>query len=550
MNLLDPVLGRYSPGAVIATIRAFWSIAEAVGGNGTDAMKRQIVTRVRAPLVTLISSCSSELGYSLLKHAEALIDAVPGVFDEEYRQFFVKFNEPTHVKYLKIGILPKLANPENAPDIVAELAECVYDMNVKISRYSVRSMTQVACRDTGGPGCAESIARRLVEMLDLNVPHICSEAATALASVLRKHPSLKSVIAPPLSRSLKYIDEPSGKASIIYLLGECGDSVNMAPYALEKLIDSYDSMDDYTVKIALLSSTMKLFCQRPPEVQAMLGRLLAKATDDVSSQDLHDRALLYYRLLGSGVDLNVLQQVVDTKMALAQGINFSEENDFELRTELMKEFNTLAILFGKTSANFIAEEFQVQFVKQPKEHPLAPGTDSAAPPEPIHVPVIQSTASSAAIAPAPSGDLLDILGLGDSAPPSPTVSSSGPPFSAAVRLTGDEYQSTWGGISDLQSLVTMVPLKRIPSSTEQVEAALAKHNIMTMASGELPTEFKFFLYAQESASNSLMLIQGNLDKQAGEALLVLTVKINGGDGGPLDQTKVDKLTAVLSTALL
>ena len=43
-----------------------------------------------------------------------------------------------------------------------------------------------------------------------------------------------------------------------------------------------------------------------PQVQSMLGRLLAAATNDFTSQDLHDRALLYYRLLtvrGSGLGL-------------------------------------------------------------------------------------------------------------------------------------------------------------------------------------------------------------------------------------------------------
>jgi len=32
----------------------------------------------------------------------------------------------------------------------------------------------------------------------------------------------------------------------------------------------------------------------------MLGNLLANATNDVTSQDLHDRALMYHRLLQAG----------------------------------------------------------------------------------------------------------------------------------------------------------------------------------------------------------------------------------------------------------
>ena len=561
MNLLDPVLGRYSPGAVIATIRAFWSMAESIGGDDTESMKRQIVTRCKAPLVTLISSCSSELGFSLLKHADALIEACPGVFDDEYRQFFIKYNEPTHIKYLKISILPKLANPDNAPDIVAELAECVNDINVKLSRFAVRSMTLIACRDTGGPGCAESIARRLVEMLDLNVSHICSEAATALTSVLRRHPELKEVAAPPLSRCLKYIEESAGKASIVYLLGECGELVNEAPYALEKLIDKYDELTDPNVKIALLSSTMKLFFLRPPEVQNMLGRLLSKATDDVSSQDVHDRALLYYRLLKSGVDATVTKQIINTRTVISSGIKFAEEDNFVLQKELMTEFNTLSIVFGKVSGDFVADEFQVKFVRQPKEHPLessAPTVSATEVTEVNHpagggeVDLLGNPSESAppARAPAPAGDLLDFLGLGDPAPaaaPAPPPVNA-PPFSPSASMTGDEYQSQWGAISDADALVTMIPMPSLPGSTDEVEAKLAKNNIMTMASGELPNEFKFFLYAQETASNGLVLIQGNIDKQSGEPMLLLACKVSGGDG-VLDQKKIDILTAVMSQSL-
>ena len=322
MNLLDPVLRTSNSGAVLATIRAFLAMAN----YASEDISMQVVARVKAPLITHVSSGSPELVYCLLQNVETLVELCPGIFDDEYRQFYVRYHEPTHIKYLKMDILPKLANPDNAPDIVAELAECVADANDTMSRLAVRSMARIACRDVGGPGCAESICRRLVELLDLNVPHICSEAATALTHIVRKHPSLKTVVAPPLPRTLKYVTESSGKASVIYLLGECGETVREAPYALEKLIDTYDDIDDAEIKLALLTATVKLFLVRPPEVQHMLGRLLAKATDDVSSQDLHDRALMYYRLLRSGV----IDSVVKTDASISQ--NFFEENDAELRS--------------------------------------------------------------------------------------------------------------------------------------------------------------------------------------------------------------------------
>lgn len=48
------------------------------------------------------------------------------------------------------------------------------------------------------------------------------------------------------------------------------------------------------MQLAMLSAAMKLFFKRPPECQQLLGATLAAAAAE-SSQDVHDRALLYYR---------------------------------------------------------------------------------------------------------------------------------------------------------------------------------------------------------------------------------------------------------------
>jgi vesicle coat complex subunit len=87
MNLLDPVLRTSNAGAVLATIRAFLSLA-----GGDQTMQRQVVTRIKAPFVTLISSGSSELVHCLLQNADALVELCPGIFDDEYRQFYIKYN--------------------------------------------------------------------------------------------------------------------------------------------------------------------------------------------------------------------------------------------------------------------------------------------------------------------------------------------------------------------------------------------------------------------------------------------------------------------------
>lgn len=549
MNLLDPLLRTTNAGAFMAVIFAFLSLAQNLTAEG---IQRQIVTRVKAPVITMMTGGSSELMYCLLKHVDALIELCPGVFDDEYRQFYLRYHEPTNVKYLKIQILSKITNANNAPDIVGELSECVANTDTTLSRLSVRSLARIACRDVGGEGCAENITCRLVEMVDLDIAHVSSEAATALSAILRKHGNLRELIAPPLPRALRYMSESSGKASIIYLLGECGEIVPEAPYCLEKLIDSYEKIKSSHVKIALLTSTMKLFFQRPPEVQKMLGRLLKKATEDVSCQDLHDRALLYYRLLRTAADPMIVQNVVKTNTAIPGDCNFSEENfDDDIRDELMKEFNTLSIIYGTTSENFISEENLIKFVKMPAEHPLGVGIENDAVQHVTHqmeqTSLVDPTVSHAPSTAAPVTQEMDLLGFGGEPTPAPIAAPGTIRLVPNVALTGDEYQAKWGAVQDADAHVMIVPLSTRPGSTDDVERLLEHACIKTMASGELPTELKFFLYAQEvPPTGSIILVQASIAKDNSSSEMLLTIKISGPGGLEKVEAFVDVVKSALS----
>ena len=66
-----------------------------------------------------------------------------------------------------------------------------------------------------------------------------------------------------------------------------------APYLLEPLAKGF-AEEAVPVRLALLAAVTKLFFRRPPECQKLLGRVLAAASSD-TNQDVHDRALLYYR---------------------------------------------------------------------------------------------------------------------------------------------------------------------------------------------------------------------------------------------------------------
>ena len=95
-------------------------------------------------------------------------------------------------------------------------------------------------------------------------------------------------------------------------------------------------------------------------------------------------------------------------------------------------------------------------------------------------------------------DNQDLLGFRDevsilSAPQPPGANSlQSLLLKANVSITGKEYQSKWSAVSDLEAVIISTPMRFGPTSIDVVEGALGTFNVMTMVSGELLAEFKFF----------------------------------------------------------
>ena len=103
------------------------------------------------------------------------------------------------------------------------------------------------------------------------------------------------------------------------------------------------------VRLELLSASLKLFFQRPPEMQAMLGRLFAFLLDSEDlDPDLSDRTMFYYRLLKTDPQkckriIAPTRDPVDT---------FTEDEFDEIKEEILRQFNTLAVLYGVPAYRF------------------------------------------------------------------------------------------------------------------------------------------------------------------------------------------------------
>ncbi len=117
-----------------------------------------------------------------------------------------------------------------------------------------------------------------------------------IIGILRKFENMVEVILPQLPSDFESLVDPSGKAALIWILGEYGEvyctpltppltthtlssmqSLPNTPYILEEVVNGISEESSSDVKLQLLSAVVKMFFKRPPECQDILGRLLEHA---------------------------------------------------------------------------------------------------------------------------------------------------------------------------------------------------------------------------------------------------------------------------------
>lgn len=74
----------------------------------------------------------------LLEQLHMLTLRAPALFASDFKSFFCRHTDSTHVKTLKLDILACIACDENAIDIAAELSEYVADVSPELAQHAVR----------------------------------------------------------------------------------------------------------------------------------------------------------------------------------------------------------------------------------------------------------------------------------------------------------------------------------------------------------------------------------------------------------------------------
>ncbi|EYU29266.1 hypothetical protein ABFS82_05G130500 [Erythranthe guttata] len=537
MNLLEDRLHHANGAVVLATIKVFLHMTLSMAD-----VHQQVYERIKAPLLTLVSSGSSEQSYAVLSHLHLLVMRAPFIFSSDYKHFYCQYNEPFYVKKLKLEMLTSVANESNTYEIVTELCEYVANVDIPMARESIRAVGKIALQQYD----VNAIVDRLLQFLEMEKEHVTAETLVLVKDLLRKYPQWShDCIAVVGNISSKNVQEPRAKAALIWMLGEYAQDMQDSPYILESLIENWEEEHSAEVRLHLLTAVIKCFFRRPPETQKALGAALAAGLADFH-QDVHDRALFYYRLLT--YDISVAEKIVNPpKQAVSV---FADTQSSEMKDRIFDEFNSLSVVYQKPSYMFTDKEHRGPFafseelgnlsidtepadndaVSAPrieandkelllstseKEEILGYGTNGSAYNAPSynsatttggsqgHLDLVSLDQPSTAFTNASSA-MDELFGLG-----MPAVPGSVLLLNAKATIESNAFQQKWRQLPVSLSQDISIDPRGVAAMTNP--KALAQHmqnySMHCVASGGQAPNFKFFLFAQKAEEPSAYLVE-------------------------------------------
>lgn len=516
MNLLEDRLQHANGAVVLATIKLFLQLTLSM----TD-VHQQVYERIKAPLLTLVSSGSPEQSYAVLSHLHLLVMRAPMLFASDYKHFYCQYNEPFYVKKLKLEMLTAVANESNTYEIVTELCEYAANVDIPIARESIRAVGKIALQQYD----VNAIVDRLLQFLEMEKDYVTAETLVLVKDLLRKYPQWShDCIAVIGNISSNNVQEPKAKAALIWMLGEYAQDMQDAPYALEGLIDEWEDETSPEVRLHLLTAVMKCFFRRPPETQKALGSALAAGLADMH-QDVHDRALFYYRLLQHNV--SVANSVVNPpKQAVSV---FADTQSSEIKDRIFDEFNSLSILYQKPCYMFTDKEHQGAFGFSEEVGNISIEQRVEANDEDLLLSTTEKQDSQGSLNKtelAANFAIDDLFGFGLSPAPSSTPLK----LNAKAVLDPTTFQHKWRQLPVSTSQEVCISPQGVAVMTNP--QALVRHMqidyIHCIASGGQAPNFKFFFFAQKEAdepSNSNFLVECIINSSMGKA----QIKIKADD---------------------
>ncbi|CAD8082871.1 unnamed protein product [Paramecium sonneborni] len=472
MNLLEERLKHSCSAIVLGVIKVFMNFTK-----NKPQIYEQVITRVKLPLVTLasISEGNFEIMYTILCHIKYITSkGYNSVFASDYKSFYCRVDEPTYIKLLKLEILSLIACDFNLGDMLNELGEYVTDVDQEISKKSIQALGSIAIRL---PDLATAIVKQLSSFVTLQ-DYITNEVILVFRDILRKDPKhIKDCLEIIQSDN---ITDSNSKIALIYILGQFGQQIPLAPYILETYIGASESVD---LKQTLLTSCLKVFFVRAPEMHQVLGKLFYSIIKNENEDiDLKDRAAFYYRALHSNP--NEVKQLWQYSIKVDK---FLEETIIN-KEALLFEFNSLSVIYEKNVNKFIKpmeyfnnlrnKELQDlnQEQQQTKTNTIQEQTSD----------VIENPQSQ------PYHQTNDLLEISDQSQQQQAYLSIDS-FIVNYSIDADNFENMWTNLNDGATFTRMLVRNDIANEAS-MEQLFKQYRLYNIAAGEEDNVLKMYFY--------------------------------------------------------
>ncbi|XP_066528675.1 AP-4 complex subunit beta-1 isoform X2 [Hoplias malabaricus] len=473
LSLLDGFLQSSQTPVMAATLCLFLQLAATHQAVQGDALLRS-----RGTLLAACGSAAPELRFAALCHVQQVLRSQPGLFGAQYKRFFCSYSEPAYIKFRKMEILVELVNDENVALVLEELRSYCTDVSTELAQAAIAAIGRI------GRTYTDHCLEILTGLLALKQEHITSAVLQTFRDLLWFCPKSSGAVCVAVEGCEDVPPDDEGKRAMLWILGAYGECMSGAPYVLEVLIDRVKAEMSSLVKMELLTAAVKMFVLRPAETQDMLGRLLHYCIEVESDLCVRDKAVLYYRLLQSGVDRTrevMLGPKSDPSMSVLMGRAEEPVNVWA------SSFNTLSPLCGT----------QISLENCPIENPVHK------PAEQLDREELRFTTAEPGLG---TGDIEEVSSIAAMEPEEPSLSTGAP-------LSHEAFERLWLELDVVHLEVLEFPRPTQPPETLQAVFQLVKIQTLAFSRAEA-MPWKAFMYSRSLGTLILAeLLQGPPDKE-------------------------------------
>ncbi|KAH3752044.1 hypothetical protein DPMN_186652 [Dreissena polymorpha] len=259
-----------------------------------DADHRLILRQCK-PLLNSRNAATHPILLQLYHHCapRSEVIVIAEIISQFLKSFYVRSNDPTHVKLLKLEILTSLATETNISTILRELQTFVTSPDKEFAAATIQAIGR----------CASNIAEvtdtclnGLVLLMSNRDESVVAESVVVIKKLLQMQTSTHKDIIVHMARMVDNITVPMARASILWLIGEYSDRVpKIAPDVLRKMAKTFIQEEDI-VKLQILNLGAKLVITNSKQTKLLCQYVFNLAKYD-QNYDIRDRSRFLRQLV-------------------------------------------------------------------------------------------------------------------------------------------------------------------------------------------------------------------------------------------------------------